>query len=51
MEWCKERQRPGGEPDVAAYCYNCGRLGERQHCKLICRNPACSVHVILACVD
>ncbi len=51
MESGGERQRPRQEPDVAAFCYNCGTLGEWQHCKLICRNAKCSVHIILACVD
>lgn len=51
MESLGERRWPREEPDVEAYCYNCGALGEWQHCKLICRNPKCSVRIILACVD
>ncbi len=37
--------------DSTAYCPNCGRPGVWQKCKLICTNPRCSVHIILACVD
>ena len=44
-------QPVGGEPDVTAYCPNCGARGEWQKCKLICLNPRCSVRIILACVD
>jgi hypothetical protein len=44
-------RRPDAEPDVGPHCYNCGERGEWQKCKLICRNPRCGVHIILACVD
>jgi hypothetical protein len=45
--------RPSGnaEPDATQHCYNCGERGEWQKCKLICRNPRCGVHIVLACVD
>ena len=43
--------RPRAEPDETAYCPNCGTRGEWQKCKLLCPNPQCSVHIILACVD
>jgi hypothetical protein len=39
------------EPDVMQYCPQCGERGAWQKCKLICDNPRCSVHIILACVD
>ena len=44
-------RRSDAEPDVGAHCFNCGERGEWQKCKLICRNPRCGVHIILACVD
>ncbi len=44
-------RREEAEPDVTQHCYNCGERGEWQKCKLICRNPRCGVHIILACVD
>jgi hypothetical protein len=44
-------RRSDAEPDVSQYCYNCGERGEWQKCKLICRNPRCGVHIVLACVD
>jgi hypothetical protein len=43
--------RRAAEPDVTAYCPNCGTRGEWQKCKLLCPNPQCSVRIILACVD
>jgi hypothetical protein len=45
------RVRSSAEPDVSAYCPNCGGRGEWQKCKLLCPNPQCSVRIILACVD
>jgi len=39
------------EPDVSQFCYNCDERGEWQKFKLICRNPRCCVHIVLACVD
>jgi hypothetical protein len=53
----EERRRGHEEPreaattDASAYCPNCGRPGEWRKCKLLCTNPKCSVHIILACVD
>jgi hypothetical protein len=44
-------RRSDAEPDIGPHCYNCGERGEWQKCKLICRNPRCGVHIILACVD
>ena len=51
MEQPVAPRRRDAEPDVSQYCYNCGERGEWQKCKLICRNPRCGVHVVLACVD
>jgi hypothetical protein len=51
MDGSTAPRRSDGEPDVSQYCYNCGERGESQKCKLICRNPRCGVHIILACVD
>lgn len=39
------------EVDVSEICPSCGRRGERQKCKVICTNPRCGTHIILACVD
>ena len=39
------------EEDPTAFCPSCGHRGVAQKCKLICTNPKCSVHIILACVD
>jgi hypothetical protein len=44
-------RRGEAEPDATQHCYNCGERGEWQKCKLICRNPRCGVHIVLACVD
>lgn len=44
-------RRGDAEPDVTQHCYSCGERGEWQKCKLICRNPRCSVYIVLACVD
>jgi hypothetical protein len=38
-------------PDITELCPNCGRRGERRKCKLICTNPRCGTHIIMACVD
>lgn len=38
-------------PDVSELCPNCGRRGERRKCKLICTNPRCCTHIIMACID
>ena len=51
MDEATAPRRSDAEPDVSQYCYNCGERGESQKCKLICRNPRCGVHIILACVD
>jgi hypothetical protein len=51
MEERKTLRRSEGEPGVGPHCFNCGERGEWQKCKLICRNPRCGVHIILACVD
>ena len=46
------RRRGSAAPaDETAYCPNCGTRGEWQKCKLLCPNPQCAVHIILACVD
>ncbi len=39
------------EPDVMQYRPSCGHRGQWQKCKLLCGNPQCGVHIILACVD
>ncbi len=51
MEVGRMPRRDDREPDVTQYCYNCGERGEWQKCKLLCRNPRCCVHIVLACVD
>jgi hypothetical protein len=39
------------DPDPSELCPNCGQRGTPQKCKLICTNPRCGTHVIMACVD
>jgi hypothetical protein len=51
MEERRSARIGDAEPDVTQHCYNCGERGEWQKCKLICHNPRCAVHIILACVD
>lgn len=45
------RRPESAEPDVMQHCPSCGHRGTWQKCKLLCENPRCSVHIILACVD
>lgn len=46
-----ERKTDDRPVDATPYCPNCGTRGEWRKCKLICDNPRCGVHIIMACVD